>query len=293
MDRLSYGELGPKELEEAVEEFKLSLLESDVALPVAERMGERLKEKLSLIKIRRFGDNREVIKEVMRSVVLELLETTGMKDLGSLIKGRKVSENECPPFVIVFVGVNGSGKTLTIAKVARYLQRQGFTVALACADTFRAGAIEQLEVLASRLGVKAIRHRYGADAAAVAFDAIEHAKAHGIDVVLVDTAGRMQTRRNLMEEMQKIVRIAKPDLTVFVGDALTGNDAINQAEEFSKYVPIDAAILTKMDTDAKGGAAISIVQALKKPILFLGLGSTLDDLEPFDPKAFVNRIIEA
>ncbi|MBS7609941.1 signal recognition particle-docking protein FtsY [Candidatus Bathyarchaeota archaeon] len=293
VDRLSYGELSPKELEEAVEEFKLSLLESDVALAVAERVGERLKEKLSVIKIRRFGDNREVIKEAMKATVLELLETPGKRDLEALIKGRRVAGNGCPPFVIVFVGVNGSGKTLTIAKVASYLQRQGFTVALACADTFRAGAIEQLEILASRLGVKAIRHRYGGDAAAVVFDAIQYAKAHGIDVVLVDTAGRMQTRRNLMEEMQKIVRIAKPDLTVFVGDALTGNDAINQAEEFSKYVPIDGAILTKMDADAKGGSAISIVQILKKPILFLGVGSNLDDLEPFDPKAFVDRIIEA
>jgi fused signal recognition particle receptor len=256
-------------------------------------MGERLKEKLSQKRIPRFGGNRETIKEAMRETLLELLETFELRSLEVLIKGRKVSKKGGPPFVIVFLGVNGSGKTLTIAKIAKYLQRQGFTVALACGDTFRAGAIEQLEALANCIGVKAIRHKYGADAAAVAFDAIEYAKAHGIDVVLIDTAGRMQTRKNLMKEMQKIVRIAKPDLTVFVGDALTGNDAISQAEEFSRYVPIDGAILTKMDADAKGGAAISIVQALKKPILFLGVGSNLDDLEPFDPRAFVDRLLEA
>lgn len=263
-----------------------------MALSVAEGMCGELKAKLSRKRVGRFGDDRPIVKDALRETLLGLLKGLEAKDLIAIVKERRSEGGGKEPFVIAFVGVNGSGKTLTIAKVARLLQRQGFTVAIACADTFRAGAIEQLEVLANRLGVRAVRHRYGGDAAAVAFDAVEYARAHGIDAVLVDTAGRMQTKRNLMEEMRKIVRVAKPDLTIFVGDALTGNDAVNQAEEFGKYVPIDGAILTKMDADAKGGSAISIAQALKKPILYLGVGSGLEDLEPFNPEAFVERLLE-
>ncbi|MEM2849922.1 MAG: signal recognition particle-docking protein FtsY, partial [Candidatus Bathyarchaeia archaeon] len=183
------------------------------------------------------------------------------------------------------------GKTLTVAKVARLLLKNGFSVCIACSDTFRAGAIEQAEILANKLGIRAIKQKYQSDAAAVAFDAIQYAKAHGINVVLIDTAGRMQTKRNLMEEMQKIARVAKPDLVVFVGDSLTGNDAVNQAEEFMKCLNIDLVVLTKMDADAKGGSAISISALIDRPIAYIGVGQTLDDLEPFDPEKFIENIL--
>ncbi|MCD6465381.1 signal recognition particle-docking protein FtsY, partial [Candidatus Bathyarchaeota archaeon] len=169
----------------------------------------------------------------------------------------------------------------------------GYSVVLACSDTFRAGSIEQLEQHAKRLGVNVIKHRYGSDAAAVAYDAVQHARARGINVVLIDTAGRMQTNRNLMAEMEKIVRVVNPDLVIFVGDALTGNDVVSQAEEFNRHVSISGSILTKMDADAKGGAAISIAYVTKKPIIFLGVGQEYNDLEPFKPELIVNRILDS
>jgi fused signal recognition particle receptor len=169
--------------------------------------------------------------------------------------------------------------------------KKGFTTILACADTYRTGSIEQIDEHARRLGVKTIKHTYGSDAAAVAYDTINYAKAHGTDTVLIDTAGRMQTNRNLIDEMKKIVRIAQPDLTLLVIDALTGNDAAEQAAIFSKAVPIDGIILTKLDADAKGGSAISVSSITGKPVLFMGVGQEYDDLLPFDPKFILNRIL--
>ena len=194
------------------------------------------------------------------------------------------------PFVIVFVGFNGSGKTTTIAKLAHWLKKNGLSVVIAASDTFRAGAIEQLEEHAKRVGVRVIKHDYGADPAAVAYDAIQHAKARGIDVVLVDTAGRNELNRNLMDEMRKIVRVTKPDLVIFVGDALAGNAVVEQARQFNDAVRIDGVILTKLDADARGGAALSISHAIGAPILFVGVGQGYDDLKPFDEKWFVDRI---
>jgi len=166
-------------------------------------------------------------------------------------------------------------------------------VVLAGSDTFRAGSIEQLEIHAKRLGIHLIKHQYGADAAAVAFDAVQYARTHGINAVLVDTAGRMQTNKNLLAEMEKIIRVVKPDLVLFVGDALAGNDAVFQAEEFNKSVRIDGSVLTKIDADAKGGAAVSIAYVTKKPILYVGTGQTYDDLEIFKPEDIVDRILAA
>lgn len=196
------------------------------------------------------------------------------------------------PLIIVFVGINGVGKTTTIAKIAKLFLEKDYSVVLACSDTYRAGSMEQLEEHAKRLGINMIKHQYGADAAAVAFDAINHAIAHGLSVVLIDTAGRIQTNKNLMEEANKIVRVAKPDLTIFVGDALTGNDALSQAEEFGNYVNIDASILTKADADAKGGAAISISYVTRKPIIFLGVGQEYGDLMRFDIDSLIERILK-
>jgi fused signal recognition particle receptor len=191
----------------------------------------------------------------------------------------------------MFVGVNGTGKTTTISKLSEYFVSKGFTPVIAASDTFRAGAIEQITHHANNLGVKIIKHQKGADPAAVAYDAVEHAKAQKKEVVLIDTAGRMQTNVNLMDEMKKIQRVVKPDLIIFVGDALTGNDAVEQATKFNNAVGFDGIILTKADADAKGGAALSIGYVVQKPILFLGTGQSYSDLMEFHPEWMVEQVL--
>lgn len=288
IEKISTIELKPEKIQEVLWELKLTLLENDVALAVAEHICGEVERRLSGLKISRFEDKRRVAKDVLRRVLLDILETKDSVDIFDVIERRRSLREPC---VIVFVGVNGSGKTTTIAKIANLLLKKGYSVLLACSDTFRAGSIEQLEQHAKRLGVPMIKHKYGSDPAAVAYDAVQHARAKGINVVLVDTAGRMQTNRNLMVEMEKIVRVIKPDMVIFVGDALTGNDAIMQAEEFNRHVNITGSVLTKMDADAKGGAAISIAYVTGKPILFLGTGQKYDDIEVFRPEVIVNRIL--
>lgn len=286
--KVSTIELKPEEIHEIIWEFKLALIENDVAVVVADHVCEQLENNLAGLKIGRFDDRRRIIKEALRETLLRLFETPNKVDLIEIIEKKQVLKEPC---IIVFVGINGTGKTTTIAKIANLLLKRGNSVVLACSDTFRAGSIEQLEHHAKKLGVHLIKHKYGSDAAAVAYDAAQYAKTRGINVVLVDTAGRMQTNKNLMAEMEKIIRVLKPDLTIFVGDALTGNDAVSQAEEFDKYVNISGSILTKMDADAKGGAAISIVYVTKKPILFLGVGQKYEDMEPFKPDLIINQIL--
>ncbi|MEK6920058.1 MAG: signal recognition particle-docking protein FtsY, partial [Thermoproteota archaeon] len=195
------------------------------------------------------------------------------------------------PLIIVFVGINGTGKTTSIAKLAYILQKRGRTAILASSDTYRSGAIEQLEEHARRIGVRMIKHQYGADPAAVAFDAVNYARAHGVNAVLVDTAGRMGTNTNLLEEMKKIVRVTKPDLTILVVDALTGNDAMEQGKVFSQAVRIDGIILAKLDADVKGGSAISLSYVMGKPVTLVGTGQTYDDLESFQPEAVVKNMV--
>jgi len=192
--------------------------------------------------------------------------------------------------VIAFIGVNGSGKTTNLAKLANYLKNNGKEVVIAACDTFRAAAIQQVEDHANNLGIKLIKHDYGSDAAAVAFDAIDHAKAKGKDFVLIDTAGRNQSNKNLMEELSKLVRVAKPDLKIFVGDSLTGNDAVEQAKEFNEAVGIDGIILSKVDADEKGGASVSISYVAKKPIFFVGNGQGYEDLIPFKKEEFLEKM---
>jgi fused signal recognition particle receptor len=289
VNKVTTTELKAENLRSILSEFKLSLVENDVAFPVAEKICNEIEKRLEGVQIRRLEDRKKIVEKNLREVLLEVMQTNNNIDL---LKAIEEKRKKGEPFVIVFVGINGTGKTTTIAKIARFLNRKGYSVVLACSDTYRAGSIEQLEEHAKRLGIRMIKHKYGADPAAVAYDTINHAKAHGINVVLIDTAGRIQTNRNLMNELAKIKRIVNPDLTVLTVDSLTGNDAVMQAEEFHKSVNIDATILTKVDADIKGGSAISVTYATKKPILFIGTGQTYEDLEQFNPEKFVNMILK-
>ena len=286
--KIAEVELKPENLNPLLQDFKFSLIENDVAVTVADYICDEIEKRLSGLRVSRLADRKSLIKDALKEVLLEILKPPEKIDLMEIVEKKRQSKEPC---VIVFVGINGTGKTTTIAKIAHALLNKNYSVVLACSDTFRAGSIEQLAVHAKRLGVPMIKHQYGADAAAVAYDAIQYAKARGINVVLIDTAGRMQTNKNLLLEMEKIIRVANPDLVIFVGDSLTGNDAVFQAEEFSKSVRIDCSILTKMDADAKGGAAISITYVTKKPVLYVGTGQGYDDLEPFNPETVVNRIL--
>ncbi|HEV8594783.1 MAG TPA: signal recognition particle-docking protein FtsY [Thermoplasmata archaeon] len=272
-----------EKLEDVLADLELALLEADVAHPVAEAILKNVRDELLGRRITRDVSLEQGIEIALKHAVEKVLATERVDFLEFVKKAPK-------PVVIMFVGVNGTGKTTTIARVAHLLQKNGYSVVLAAGDTFRAGAIEQLEIHANRLGAKMIKHGAGADPAAVAFDAVEHAKARHRDVVLIDTAGRMQTNANLMDQMKKIKRVANPHMIVFVGDALAGNDAIEQARTFHQAVGIDAAILCKIDADAKGGAALSIAHSIGKPILFIGTGQSYDDLQPFDPHWMVEKI---
>jgi len=288
VEKIAVTELRAEKIQPILSELELTLVENDVALPVAERICEELAKRLEGVKVKRLGSRREIVREHLRQILLEILTT---KEEVDLIRGVEAKKRQGQPYVILFLGVNGTGKTTTIAKIAHLLKQKGYSIVLACSDTYRAGAIEQLEEHAKRLGVRMIRHRYGSDPAAVAYDAVEHARARGVNVVLIDTAGRMQTNRNLMNEMVKIKRVINPDLTILVVDALTGNDAAVQAEEFHESVGIDGTILTKVDADVKGGAALSVTYASGKPILFVGTGQRYEDLERFDPERFAQMIL--
>lgn len=281
--------LDEKEVDKLLWDFKVALMESDVAYEVVEELTSRLKGEIVGTKIQRSMNSSDYIKERLMNVVKEIFSGAKQFDMLDMIK-KKNALGE--PFIILFLGVNGTGKTTTIAKSANLLKKSGFSVILACSDTHRAGAIEQLTEHADRLSVKVISQKYGADPAAVARDAVLHAKSRKIDVVLIDTAGRMQTSKNLMEEMAKITRVVNPDLKIFVGDALAGNDAVSQAKEFQDFTNFDAAILTKTDADVKGGAALSIAYITGKPIIYLGTGQSYDDLVAFNVDSFVSSLFE-
>lgn len=282
-------ELKVEQLRPILEDFKLNLIENDVAVPVADHICGEMEKRLEGIQVKRLEDRKENVKRNLHEVLLEILTANEkISLLENVERKRKVNE----PYSILFVGINGTGKTTSIAKVAKLLMKKGYSVILACSDTYRAGSIEQLEEHAKRLGVRMIKHKYGADPAAVAYDAISHARARGINAVLIDTAGRIQTDRNLMNELAKIKRIIDPDLTILTVDALTGNDAVMQAEEFHKSVSIDGTILTKVDADVKGGAALSVTYVTRKPIVFIGTGQTYEDLQDFDPEQFTQMILK-
>jgi fused signal recognition particle receptor len=288
VNKVTTTELKAESLSPILAEFKMSLCENDVAYPVAEKISDDLGKRLVGVQVKRMEDRKKIVDENLRQVLLEVMLTDKKIDLVNLAEEKRRKKE---PFVLMFVGINGTGKTTTIAKVAQFLRDKSYSVILAGADTYRAGSIEQLEEHARRLGMRVIKSNYGGDPAAVAFDAVSHAKAHGINIVLIDTAGRMQTNQNLMNELVKVKRVVCPDLTVFTVDSLIGNDAVMQAEEFNKAVGIDSTILTKVDADVKGGSALSVTYVTQKPILFIGVGQTYKDLELFNPEKFVNMIL--
>ncbi len=272
-------------LDSVLEDLEIALLQSDVALPVVERIRKDLRKELAGRKVKWGADAEAAIRSSFENSVRAILSQPPI-DLVARIRAQ-----EPRPYIILLVGVNGTGKTTTVAKLAHWLSRQQLSVAIAAGDTFRAGAIEQLLVHGERLGIKVVRQQEGSDPAAVAFDAVAHARARHLDVVLVDTAGRQHTNENLVEEAKKIRRVVQPHLTLFVGDALSGNDTLEQAKQFQKALGLDGLILTKLDADAKGGAALSATYVTKKPLLFVGVGQGYEDLRPFDPDWMVRRLL--
>lgn len=290
VQKVTHKSISEKNLDDALSDLQMALLENDVAYEATERINDRVKETLEGEQIGLLQSKKDLIKTALYDAILSALTPENPVDLFALLELRKKAGE---PLTLMFLGVNGTGKTTTIAKITQMLQKKGYSVVLACADTFRAGSAEQIQIHADRLKVRVLSRPYGSDPASVAFDAINHARARGINVVLIDTAGRMQTDKNLMAELSKIHRVAEPDLVIFVGDALAGNDAIEQAKTFNEKIGIDAAVLTKVDADAKGGAALSIAIATGKPIIFIGIGQEYSDLELFDPKWFAQKIVAA
>ncbi|MCZ6648540.1 MAG: signal recognition particle-docking protein FtsY [Thaumarchaeota archaeon] len=288
---LTERSLSEKELAELMAKLELDLIENDVAFDVVKGITDRLKVELQEEKIRRRSDMAHLVKTRLKGSIQAAFSNVETIDIFERIEATR-RESDRRPFVVLFLGVNGSGKTTTVAKFAKLLANKGFSIVISAGDTHRAGAIEQLSEHSGRLGIKLVSQRYGADPAAVARDGVNYARTHKIDVVIIDTAGRMQTSTNLMDEMAKIVRVVKPDLKIFVVDALTGNDAISQATKFLEFTGFDGVVLTKVDADAKGGAALSIVSETKKPILYLGIGQEYDDLVPFIPETFVSNLFE-
>lgn len=275
--------ISESQFEDIFYELEIAMLENNVAVEVIEKIKHDMESALVGNPIPRLR-----VEETVRNTLRKSIE--GLFSVESFNLLQKIREKREKPYVICFVGINGSGKTTTIAKVARLLLDSGITPVISASDTFRAAAIDQLQLHADKLGIKLIKHDYGSDAAAVAFDAISHAKSKSRDVVLIDTAGRMHSNVNLMDEMKKIIRVAKPDIILFIGESITGNDCVEQAKSFNEAVGIDGIILSKADVDEKGGAAISISYVTGKPIIYIGTGQEYSDLKEFDPKSIISMI---
>lgn len=263
------------------EDLEIVLLENNVAVEVIDKIKEDLKNNLVNTPVKR-GKVQEVVTKSLKESIENLFEVEKI-DLVEKVKQEK-------PYVIMFAGINGSGKTTTIAKLVKLFEKNKLKCVISASDTFRAAAIQQIQEHADKLKVKLIKHDYGADPAAVAFDAIKYAKAKNLDVVLIDTAGRQHSNKNLMDELKKIARVANPNLKIFVGESITGNDCTNQAKAFNAAIGIDGIILAKADVDEKGGAAISISYVTKKPIIYLGTGQNYKDLTPFNPEIVVESL---
>lgn len=271
------------DIKDVLWDLQVGLVESDVALAAAEKITADIKAALVGQSVRRTADVEKIVRDSMRRSITEIMAVDSV-DLLKKVRTKK-------PFLIVFLGFNGSGKTTTIARIGWLLKQKGVGCVFAAADTWRAAAIEQIEEHGQRLGIPVIKQKYGADPAAVIFDAVKHATAKGIDVVLADTAGRSHANLNLMDEMKKIIRVNKPDLKILVLDALTGNDIYEQCRLFNDAVGVDGLILTKADVYDKGGAALSAAWTIKKPLLFLGVGQDYKDLQPFDAEKIVDSLL--
>ena len=285
----SEKDLNEKDIEDVLFELEINLLESDVATEVIDSIKDSLKEKIIGSRVEK-KNIQNFVKQSLIEFISETFDNAGQIDLKDRINEKKSSNQ---PFIIVFVGINGTGKTTSLAKVANMLKNEKFSVVIAAADTYRAGAIEQLREHTNRLNLKIIAQNYGSDPAAVAKDAVLYAQSHKVDCVLVDTAGRMQTSSNLMEQIAKITKVVNPDMKIFVGDSLAGNDTVNQAREFHKQVKFDCSILTKSDADARGGAALSIVKVTSSPIIYVGVGQEYDDIVKFSKQTFLENVFES
>jgi len=283
-EKITSKKLDGEQFENLFWDLEIALLENNVAFEVIEKIKDDLKINLVDQPIKR-NHIEETILNSLKTSLEEVLQIPTFDIL-------KAIKNSSQPYIICFFGINGSGKTTSIAKFAYLLRKNNFSVVLAAADTFRAAAIDQLEEHANNLTIKMVKHDYGSDSAAVAFDAVKYAKAHNIDVVLIDTAGRMHSNANLMDELKKIVKVVNPNLNIFVGESVTGNDCIEQAQRYDIQIGIQGIILTKADVDDKGGTPISISYVTKKPILYLGTGQSYDDLKPFDKNQILQKIFE-
>ena len=272
--------LNANKIKPILEEFELMLISADVSVATAEKLINKIKNQL----LEREFDKKNLDKEINTILKNILMEELSIENNFWDLCNEK-------PNKILFLGPNGHGKTTTIAKLAFLLNKKGFSCILACSDTFRAAAIEQLQHHANNLGTRIIKSKYGADPTSVAYDAVNSAKAHNIDFVLIDTAGRLETNFNLLQELKKMDRVIKPTLKIFVAEALAGNNLIESAKKFDQAVGIDGFILTKIDCDVKGGSALSLISEFKKPIFFLGTGQNYDDLIEFSPSFILNRIM--
>ena len=284
--KISKVKISEKEFEIYAEELEMLLLENNVALEVSEKIIQKLKEKITgkeLLKKEIESEIKDSFKEIIEEILIEPF------DLVEKVK-EKMQDQSKEPYVILFCGINGTGKTTTIAKIADSLKHKGLSCIIAAADTFRAASIEQIKEHGDKIGIKVIAHEYGSDPASVGFDAIKYAKKNFIACVLIDTAGRMHTSKNLLKEIEKISRVCKPDLKIFVGESITGNDVIEQAKSFDWAIGIDGIVLTKADIDEKGGTSLSVGYVTKKPILYLGTGQQYDAIEPFDKKKFIEKL---
>jgi fused signal recognition particle receptor len=276
--------ISEEEFETYSEELEMLLIENNVALEVAEKITEMLKEKIvgkEFLKKEIEAQIKFAFEDIIREILIEPFD---------LIEKIKLKKAENKPYVILFCGINGTGKTTTIAKIAKLLNHNKLSCVFAAADTFRAASIEQIKQHGEKLNVKVIAHEYGADPAAVGFDAIKYAEKNRIDVVLIDTAGRMYTEKNLMTQISKIAKVCNPDAKIFLGESVTGNDATEQARSFNETIGIDGIILSKADIDEKGGTALSVGYITKKPILFLGTGQEYDKIEKFDKNKFLEKL---
>ena len=277
------------DIDKFTDQLRVSMLESDVSFDVVEEFSGQVR---SLLGERRLSSRnlQEELVGTVREALLDILKpSANAVDIMSFIPERIASGNA--PVKVLFLGPNGTGKTTTIAKIAYALKNKGMHPLLSASDTFRAAAIEQTEHHGNAVGVPVIKSSYGADPTSVAFDAVAYAKAHGNDVVLIDSAGRQETNKSLMEEIKKMVRISKPDLKVFVGESIVGNALLGQVKEFDQTIKLDGIILTKLDCDAKGGNTLSILSDTTIPVLYFGIGEGYNDIMAYDPNFIMDNIV--